>query len=170
MSDHPGLPVPPEFPVAVTTARLRLILVSVEDAADMMAGRRQQRWHHDYPRPDDVDAASMVRDGPQLDPWGPRHLVFEQQAVGGIGFYGPPVDGEAEVGFGLVAEVRGLGLVSEALAALLAETDRLDVRVRASVVPTNRPSIRVLAAAGFTELRGSTPEGELVMVRPLVAP
>ena len=166
--------LPPEdapgqaFPVAVNTTRLRLVLLSSDDAADMLAGRRQARWHRDYPRANDVDAASLVRPGAAgVDPWGPRHVVHEQQAVGSIGFFGPPVDGEVEVGYALVEAVRGQGLVTEALAALLAETDRLGVRVRASVAPGNRASIRVLAAAGFTELRGSTPDGELVMGRPL---
>ncbi len=156
----------PSLPVGLTTTRLRLILVSPDDAADMLAGRRQGRWHPDYPRRDDVDAASMVRPGAAPDPWGPRHLVWEQLAVGGIGFFGPPVDGEVEVGYGLVESARGHGLVTEALAALLTETDRLGVRVRASVEPTNRASIRVLAAAGFVDLRGSNEQGELVMVRP----
>jgi RimJ/RimL family protein N-acetyltransferase len=41
------------------------------------------------------------------------------------------------------------------------------VRIRASVEPENAASIRVLAKCGFTELRGTTPDGELVMVRPL---
>jgi len=38
--------------------------------------------------------------------------------------------------------------------------------VRASVEPTNDASIRVLAKCGFTQLRGSNEDGELVMVRP----
>ena len=74
---------------------------------------------------------------------------------------------ETEVGFGLVEEARGHGAVSEALTALLEETDRAGVRIRASVRPENRASLRVLAACGFTQLRGSTEDGELVMVRPL---
>ncbi|MGA8845307.1 MAG: GNAT family N-acetyltransferase [Nocardioides sp.] len=152
----------------MSTRRLRLVLLTPEDAADMLAGRRQSRWHPGYPRADDVAAASLVRAGAaEVDPWGPRHVVHEQQAVGGIGFFGPPVDGEVEVGYGLVEDARGQGLATEALAALLTETDRLGVRVRACVSPSNRASIRILAAAGFTELRGSTPDGELVMGRPL---
>jgi [ribosomal protein S5]-alanine N-acetyltransferase len=156
----------------VTTTRLRLILLTPDDAADMVAGRRQSRWHPDYPARTDVDAASLVRPvapGATPDPWGPRHVVLGHQAVGSIGFFGPPADGEVEVGYGLVADVRGQGLATEALTAILAETDRLGVRVRASVAPTNRASIRVLAATGFTDLRGSTEDGELVMARPLVA-
>jgi RimJ/RimL family protein N-acetyltransferase len=166
--DAVGATVGAGLPVVVTTARLRLILVSPEDAADMVAGRHQARWHPDYPRRADVDAATLVRPGVPPDPWGPRHVVHGHLAVGTIGFFGPPADGEVEVGYGLVEAVRGQGLGTEALTALLAETDRLGVRVRAAVEPTNRAGVRVLAATGFTGLRGTTEDGELVMVRPPV--
>ncbi len=148
----------------VVTDRLRLILFSPADAADMLAGRRQDRWHPDYPREDDRDAAAMVR---EVQPWGPRHIVLGMEAVGSIGFFGPPDDGETEVGYGLVASARGQGLATEALRALLVETDLLDVRIRASVEPINAASVRVLAKTGFTELRGSDEDGHLVMARPL---
>lgn len=152
------------LPALITTDRLRLVLVTAADAADMLAGRRQDRWHPAYPRRDDVDAASLVREG---DPWGPRHVVLGRQAVGTIGCFGPPVDDETEVGFGLVEEVRGRGLATEALAGLVAETDRIGVRLRAVVAPTNAASLRVLARCGFTDLRGGTDDGELVMARPV---
>jgi ribosomal-protein-alanine N-acetyltransferase len=147
--------------------RLRLILVTPADADDMRAGRRQDRWHPDYPRQDDQDAATMVRG---LTPWGPRHIVLGTLAVGSIGFFGPPEAGdspEVEVGYGLVEEMRGQGLATEALRRVLVETDRVGVRVRARTEPGNRASVRVLAKAGFTELRGSDDEGLLVMARPL---
>lgn len=152
------------LPALITTPRLRLVLVSADDAADMRAGRRQDRWHPDYPRADDVDAASLVRDG--ADPWGPRHIVLGRLAVGSIGCFGPPVDGETEIGYGLVEEVRGQGLATEAVQALIAETRETGVRLRASVAPDNSASLRVLAKCGFTELRGSNENGELVMARP----
>lgn len=158
-SEHP----PERLPERIETERLRLILVSPDDAADMLAGRRQDRWHPAYPRRDDVDAASLVRPG---ETWGPRHVVLGHQAVGSIGCFGPPVDGETEVGFGLVADVRGHGVATEALTALVAEAGRAGVRLRASVRPDNRASLRVLARCGFTELRGSNEDGELVMARP----
>jgi ribosomal-protein-alanine N-acetyltransferase len=155
------------LPALITTSRLRLVLVSSEDAADMLAGRRQDRWHPHYPRPDDVDAASMVRDG--ADPWGPRHIVLGRLAVGSIGCFGPPVDGETEIGYGLVEEARGQGIATEAVQALVAGTERAGARLRASVSPDNTASLRVLAKCGFTELRGSTEDGELVMARPAPA-
>ena len=154
------------LPERIETERLRLILVSPGDAADMVAGRRQDRWHPSYPRQDDVDAATLVREG---ETWGPRHIVLGHQAVGSIGCFGPPEDGETEVGYGLVADVRGQGLATEALSAVVAEADLLGVRLRASVRPENQPSLRVLARCGFTELRGSNEDGELVLGRPVRA-
>ncbi|MDQ4051250.1 MAG: GNAT family N-acetyltransferase [Actinomycetota bacterium] len=155
------------LPAMITTPRLRLVLVTADDAADMRAGRRQDRWHPSYPRQDDVDAASMVRDG--VDPWGPRHIVLGRLAVGSIGCFGPPVDGETEVGYGLVEEVRGQGLATEAVQAMIAETQAAGVRLRASVAPDNTASLRVLAKCGFTELRGGTEDGELMMARPALS-
>lgn len=159
------------LPPVIASERLRLILMTPADAADMRAGRRQDRWHPAYPRADDVDAASTVRED---STWGPRHVVLDRLAVGSIGCFGPPaVDttfAEAEVGYGLVEAVRGRGLGTEALRAFMAEVDRVGIRLRASVAPDNVASMRLLARCGFTELRGSTPDGELVMARPLPAP
>jgi [ribosomal protein S5]-alanine N-acetyltransferase len=143
--------------------------VTPPEAAAMRAGRRDPAWHSGYPRPDDVDAASMAREG---DTWGPRHIVCDHgqgggQTVGTIGLLGPPVDGEVEVGYGLVEAVRGRGLAAEALRALLAETDNAGVRVRAAVRPENGASLRLLADCGFTELRGTDEEGALVLARRL---
>ncbi len=163
-----------DLPEVVVSSRLRLPLVTPEDAAGMLAGRRRTSWHRDYPRKDDQDAAALVKAGDPDASWGQRHIVrtFDNMVVGSIGFFGSPAPApdevaETEVGFGLVEEARGHGAVAEALTALLTETDRAGVRIRASVRPENRASLRVLAACGFTQLRGSTEDGELIMVRPL---
>ncbi len=154
------------------TPRLRLPLISAEDAAGMLAGRRRVSWHPDYPRPSDQDAASLVGDPPSG--WGPRHVVRtgDGTTLGSAGFHGPPDAGEddvpeVEVALGLVAEARGHGAGREALLALLGEADRLGVRVRAAVDPGDPAAMRLLARCGFTELRGSREGAELVMVRPL---
>ncbi len=159
----------PTLPERLESERLRLILLTAADVADMRAGRRQERWHPSYPRQDDVDATSLFRDG---DTWGPRHIVHQAQAVGSIGFFGPPSpadDGvpEAEVGYGLVEAARGSGLATEALARMCAAVDPLGVRLRASVDPANSRSLRVVAKCGFTQVRGSNEDGELVLVRPV---
>lgn len=166
MADEAGLPA------VISSARLRLFLISPDEAADMVAGRRHQdRWHPDYPRKDDVDAVSMIRAGADGAGWGPRHIVLDRLAVGSIGCFGPPVDGETEVGYGLVPDARGRGIATEALGLLAAEADKVGARLRASVAPANAASLRVLAKCGFSDLRGTTEDGELVMVRrPRAAP
>jgi RimJ/RimL family protein N-acetyltransferase len=159
----------------VTTARLRLELIGPEEAARVLGGERGATWHPDYPRRDDLDAVSMIRALPaDALSWAPRHVVraYDGLVVGSIGFFGPPEpadDGvpETEIGYGLVADARGRGVVTEAVKGLLAHTDRLGVRVRASVEPANTPSVRVLAKCGFTDLRGADEGGNLVMARPL---
>jgi len=119
----------------------------------------------------------MIKPGADDLSWSPRHVVraFDGLVVGSIGFFGPPAaadDGvpEAEVGYGLVEDARGRGVATEAVAGVLAHTDRIGVRVRASVEPGNTPSVRVLAKCGFTQLRGSDEDGNLVMARPLPHP
>jgi len=157
------------LPQTLTSERLTLPVWTPEEADDIRAGRGRRGWHPDYPRQDDRDAATMYRPG---DPWAPRHIVRGTTALGSIGFFGPPegaADGvpEVEVGYGLVDEAHGYGFATEALQALLSATDAAGVRVRASVEPTNKASIRVLAKCGFTELRGANEDGELVMARPI---
>lgn len=155
-----------DLPALISSARLRLFLISPDEAADMVAGRRHaDRWHPDYPREDDADAAAMVRAGADGATWGPRHIVLDRLAVGSIGCFGPPIDGETEIGFGLVRDARGRGIATEALGLLAAEADKVGVRLRASVAPDNAASLRVLAKCGFSDLRGTTEDGELVMVR-----
>jgi RimJ/RimL family protein N-acetyltransferase len=164
------------LPTTISTSRLTLVVWTRGEVADIRAGHRRPEWHPDYPRQDDVDAAGLViaraNAGKDLS-WGPRHILREGVAVGSIGFFGPPDDDveqpEVEVGYGLVEDARGLGLATEALQGVLAETDARGVRVRASVEPTNAPSIKVLAKCGFTDLRGTDEEGNLVFARPLPA-
>ena len=154
------------LPPLISTSRLSLPLWTAPDVAAIRSGERLPGWHDDFPREDDVDAATMWAEG---DPWSSRSVVYAGLVAGSIGFYGPP-DGEpleVEVGYGLIGPARGRGLMTEALTALVAAVDLEGVRVRASVSPTNRESLRVLAKCGFTELRGASEDGELVMVRPL---
>ncbi len=157
------------LPEVVDTERLRLPLWTDADIARLRGTERARDWHPDFPREDDRDAASMGHAG---DPWGPRSIVLDGVVVGSIGFFGPPAqadDGvpETEVGYGLVEEARGVGVATEALTAVLDAADTAGVRIRASVLPDNAPSIRVLAKCGFTEVRGSNEDGELVLARPL---
>jgi RimJ/RimL family protein N-acetyltransferase len=156
-------------PDVIETERLRLPLWSAADVAAIRAGERRPDWHPQFPREDDAGAASLWREG---DPWAPRSISRAEVVVGSIGFFGPPepaADGtlEVEVGYGLVEDARGVGYATEALQAIARAAETAGVRLRASVSPDNQASIRVLAKCGFTELRGSNEDGELVMARPL---
>ncbi len=157
------------LPEELATERLRLPLWTSADVAAIRGGARSPWWHPQFPREDDLDACSLWRDG---DPWSSRSITVEDVAVGSIGFYGPPqpaADGspEVEIGYGLVEAARGEGYATEAVDAMVAAAESAGARVRASVAPDNRASLRVLAKCGFTELRGSNEDGELVMARPV---
>ncbi|KRB78732.1 GCN5 family acetyltransferase [Nocardioides sp. Root190] len=150
---------------------MALVLWDEPTVTAIRQGQHQPGWHADFPRRDDEDAATLWRDG---DPWGPRSIVSLKQrlVIGSIGFFGPPEPAaddvpEVEVGYGLVPAARGYGLATEALGALLERADAARVRVRASISPSNAASLRVAAKAGFTGLRGTTEDGEMVMVRAL---
>lgn len=104
--------------------------------------------------------------------WGVRRIVraFDNLDVGSLEFFGDPrefEDGtpEVEVRCSLAPDARGHGAATEAVLGVLAATDVLGIRVRASVLPENRAAVRVLAKCGFTGLRGADMEGNLVMVR-----
>jgi [ribosomal protein S5]-alanine N-acetyltransferase len=154
----------------VRTDRLTLPLWTAADVAAIRRRDRRPDWHRDFPREDDVAASSHWVAG---DAWGPRSIVRGTTVLGSIGFFGPPEEvpelgdgvAEAEVGYGLVAEAHGWGFATEALQGLLRHTDEAGVRVRAGVLPENGRSLRVLAKCGFTQLRGATDHGELIMVR-----
>ena len=147
----------------IVTERLTLPLWTADDVALIRGGGRRPAWHRDFPREDDLGAASLWHPD---DPWGPRSIVRGVTVLGSIGFFGPPdpadPTGEVEVGYGLVQEAWGWGFATEALQGLLAHVEG---PVRATIDPDNARSLRVLAKCGFTQLRGATEDG-LVMVRP----
>ena len=152
---------------AITTERLTLPLWTVADVSAMRGrGLRQKGCHSDFPRREDLDAATLWRDG---DPWGPRSIVRGVTVLGSVGFFGPPQEGEAELGFGLVREAWGWGFATEAVTALVAAAEAESVRVHATVDPTHKASLRVLAKAGFTQLLRATDDGQLVMARPTIS-
>ncbi|KAA1421568.1 GNAT family N-acetyltransferase [Nocardioides humilatus] len=135
----------------------------------LRTGERLEGWHPSFPRDDDVDATGVWREN---DPWGPRSILVDGLVCGSIGFFGPPepaADGvpEVEIGYGLVEEVRGRGVGTRAVLWALTHCDREGVRVRASIAPDNAASLALAAKAGFTTVRGTNDQGELVLVRPV---
>jgi RimJ/RimL family protein N-acetyltransferase len=90
-----------------------------------------------------------------VPPWGLYVIVRSQddQAIGGIGFHGPPTaTGEVELGYELAPAARGAGYATEAVRALAAlALEHADVRVvTARTAPPNTASQAVLLRAGFS--------------------
>jgi RimJ/RimL family protein N-acetyltransferase len=149
---------------------VQLVLVTADQADAMAAGERLPWFADGYPRPDDVDAASMVprSDGPP-DGWSVRHVIRRADglAVGTIGFFGPPDEmGRVEVGYGLVESARRQGLITEAIALVVVAAEAAGASVIAHTSPDNVASRAALARTGFTE-EGLDDTGELRYARPL---
>ncbi|MBC7550210.1 MAG: GNAT family N-acetyltransferase [Cellulomonas sp.] len=94
--------------------------------------------------------------------------------VGHAGFHGPPDDvGMIEIGYKVVPDLRGHGHGHAIVDALLAEAARQPaVRVvRASVAPTNAPSLALVRRARFVQVGQQWDEEdglELVFERPVI--
>lgn len=160
-------PTAPLTAEPIRTARLLLVLFSVDDLTAMSRGRRLPGWAEGYPREDDVDVARHVLSRPQPStadlPWLPRHVVVESigLTVGSVGFFGPPEDGVVEIGYGLVEGARGQGHASEAVAGMVAAAGSTGLveKVIAHTLPDNVRSQAVLLRNGFVP-RGANPDGE----------
>lgn len=82
--------------------------------------------------------------------------------VGSINFKGAPVDGEAEIGYGIDAPYRGRGFMSESVGAFVGwGRGRADLRVIvAETLNDNFASQRVLEKNGFVVFDRQSPEGD----------
>lgn len=159
------------------TDRTWLIPMRHHVAAAILAGDRMPDWAAGFPQPGDRFAVGLVpgTEGHEAqaaagthggaDPlWGAWEIrTREGELIGTTGFHGPPVDGSAELGYGLVPEYRGRGLGGEAVGALVAWARAGGaLRLTARVDPENDPSLRLLARLGFTPVRsGLTTDGQV---------
>lgn len=142
-------PAQPIGPGPIETRDARLVPVTSEEAAAMRAGERRADWATGYPREDDLDAVGMMPSGP--DAWTPRHIVRRSDGlvVGSIGCFGPPDQGVVEVGYGLVADARRGGLMTDVLSGFVRSLEAAGLSVVAHTDPDNVASHRVLARLGF---------------------
>src|SRR4051794_32081821 len=136
----------------LASQRLLLPLITADDVAAIVDGRRLPGWAEDFPAEGDRDIAGfLARTGMPSGPdagFGPR-LVVERHsglAVGSVGFHGPPENGRVEVGYGLVESRWGRGYATEAVATTVRYA--LDQPGVTEVVATlevgNAASVRVL--------------------------
>ena len=138
----------------------RLVLHPVDvDEAERIAARQpgpHDAWAPDFPFDGDVIGATMfvraTRAHGDQQPFGHYVVIRSEdgQAIGGIGFKGPPRDGTAEIGYGLAPLGRGDGFAAEAVHALagLAREHGL-WRLVADTKEDNTASRRTLEHARF---------------------
>ena len=107
----------------------------------------------DWPHADSADALRPLAEHP--DDCGPgTFLICEDGVVvGDCGWFGPPIDGVADIGYGVAPSVRRRGVGRSAVRLLLDwVAGQGAARVRAEVLPGNEPSLRLLAGLGFTDV------------------
>ncbi|MEU8520273.1 GNAT family N-acetyltransferase [Streptomyces sp. NBC_01216] len=142
------------------TERLLLRLLTPAEAERIVNGTpgAEDRWGRGYPSDGDVaGAAGFLRMRAEHgDPgvFGAYEIRrrADGEAVGGIGFHGPP-DSErfVTVGYGLSVPARGRGFAREALGALVRFAREAGVAgVKGDADLDNIPSRRVMEAAGMS--------------------
>jgi RimJ/RimL family protein N-acetyltransferase len=107
----------------------------------------------DWPHPDTADALRPLAEHPEDTGPGTFLVTDDGVVVGDCGWFGPPVDGLVDIGYGVAASVRGRGVGRSAVRLLLDwVTAQGATQVRAEVLPGNEPSLRLLAGLGFTDV------------------
>jgi RimJ/RimL family protein N-acetyltransferase len=131
--------------------------------ADPEAGDPGSRsWARGYPLPGTrvaarnfVEQAEAAGDGGNSQ-WGMFQIILREtgEVIGDIGFHGPPDEaGTVEIGYSLVEQYRGHGLVGESAVAIcgLAWSRPEVTRIIARTEEGNEASAGVLRHAGFRE-------------------
>jgi RimJ/RimL family protein N-acetyltransferase len=121
-----------------------------------------QPWAHGYPLPGSrVAARNFVRQAEAAGDggngqWGMFQIILREtgEVIGDIGFHGPPDEaGTVEIGYSIVEQYRGRGLVGESAVAIcgLAWSRPEVTKIIARTEEGNAASAGVLRHAGFRE-------------------
>jgi RimJ/RimL family protein N-acetyltransferase len=143
-------------------ARSRIVPLGLDEARRILtlAPGPDDHWAPGYPFADELDVlplfiAAFEQHGDPA-PFGLYAIVraSDDRYVGGIGFFGPPENGVAELGFGLIEGARGNGLAAEALSsAIRIALDNGATSVVADALLDNAASHRTMLTAGMVETR-----------------
>jgi RimJ/RimL family protein N-acetyltransferase len=172
----------------VRTARLDLVFLPVaayrlllagrlEDTEALIGARLGGSGLGNHPRFLRRRLAQLETNPLEL-PWLVRAMVLrrEGEIVGDIGFHGPPdAEGMVEFGYSVAEAWRRRGFASEAAIGLSAwAAGRPGVqRLRASIGPSNTPSLRVAARLGLVEIGRQVDDEdgeEIIFERRLILP
>jgi RimJ/RimL family protein N-acetyltransferase len=137
--------------------RITIEPFTVDHAAAVVDGDRHATWAEGYPTDGDVEVAERLLSGEWSlpadgSPWHAWRVIDETgTVVGGVGFHGPPSDGDVEIGYGIAEGVRGRGIATLAVGRTLDLARAAGAhRVVAGTDPDNAASQRVLEKCGFT--------------------
>ncbi len=164
--------------VSLSPAFLRAVLDDQQQSAAAQIGARlPTSW------PDRATWSFQLRldqlaTEPEQQPWLLRGMVERTPArrfAGYINFHAPPDEnGMAEIGYTVLPEHRRLGYAEEGASAMFAWAAQQGVStIRASISPTNAPSLSLAAKLGFvrTGRQWDEEDGEeLVFERPARLP
>ena len=167
-------------PERVTTDRLELVLLTAPWLAAVGEGAAPPDLGFSDPHDAFDDAAyvvalrlEQVRLEPTALPWLLRAVVLREtgQAIGHVGFHGPPDEhGAVEIGYRVLPAFRRRGYAREAVEGMWAAAKAAGARVlRASVSPDNDASLALVRGAGFVQVGDQLDEIdglELVFERP----
>ena len=147
----------------IATARLDLVSLGLAaiyalqegrlgDAQKMIGAEVPAEWVEDVESPMHFRRLQM-EDDPSTQPWLLRAIVLRDQGkvVGHINFHAPPgTQGWVEIGYSILPAYRRRGIATEATLAMFEWAARHHGvrRFRASISPTNEPSLRMLEALG----------------------
>ena len=120
-------------------------------------------WHPEYPLADTLEGLTWLFAAWQemggLDPaspWWTYQLLVDEQAVGDIGFHGPPdPEGQLTIGYQVVPAAQGRGIATAACGQLVELAWSAGARrLLASTAGDNRASQQVLRHNGFVSADG----------------
>lgn len=154
---------------------LALIPLTREWAEAIASGEpRGLPWAPGFPTTGDQQVSAWLLEGRRMTPteaapWGPWVVLVDGDAVGGIGFHEPPAmdpQGWVELGYGIAQEFQGRGICTQAVGVLVTKARAAGVTsIRATCLPENAASARVLEKAGFRR-EGTDADGEVLWVLP----
>jgi RimJ/RimL family protein N-acetyltransferase len=134
----------------ISTARLRLVLQSIDEVRAMVAAMGPEERAELS-----ADWLARLHASTESDPWSHGFSIVERDSntmIGKAGYKAPPdADGMVEIAYGIAPEHQGVGYATEAAAAMTSYafgTGNVQL-VRAHTRPRVNASTRVLEKCGF---------------------
>jgi len=173
----------PDAPLAATISTARLDLVLLDRAWLQAYVDQQPLPNRGFSDPEDFLGGSeyvvhmraeQAAGDPAQEPWLLRAMVVREQAVavGYVNFHAPPDERSmVEIGYQVLPAHRRRGYASEAAEGMWRWAAQHGAQVlRASISPTNEPSLAMIRGAGFTPVGEQLDERdgiEIVFERPV---